>query len=147
MNLLVAGWSSGLQEMADQIYADGGFVSVYEEALADIGEATQRYEQELDILRNQYGDVFDGLGQSADASAEKINNLIGTTSTLITTYNEEVVAIKNLVNQYSDMVPVRISDTCVAMRDKDVYDPLQAKAWETVSVNSIDDIVASAEAA
>ena len=99
MSLLVSGWASGLQEMADQIYADGGFVSVYEQALADIGDATQRYEQELDTLKSQYGDVFDGLGNSADASAEKINGLIGTTSTLITTYNDEVDAIKNLVGQ------------------------------------------------
>lgn len=69
---------------------------------------------------------------------------------IITIFTKETVTdndIKNLVNQYSDMVPVRISDTCVAMRDKDVYDPSQAKAWETVSVNSIDDIVASAVAA
>ena len=99
MSLLVNGWASGLQEMADQIYADGGFVSVYEQALADIGDATQRYEQELETLKSQYGDVFDGLGNSADASAEKINGLIGTTSTLITTYNDEVAAIKDLVGQ------------------------------------------------
>ena len=69
---------------------------------------------------------------------------------IITIFTKETVTdidIKNLVNQYSDMVPVRISDTCVAMRDKDVYDPSQAKAWETVSVNSIDDIVVSAVAA
>ena len=69
---------------------------------------------------------------------------------IITIFTKEIVTdndIKNLVNQYSDMIPVRISDTCVAMRDKDVYDPSRAKAWETVSVNSIDDIVASAVAA
>ena len=69
---------------------------------------------------------------------------------IITIFTKETVTdndIKNLVNQYSDMVPVRISDTCVAMRDKDVYDPSQAKVWETVSVNSIDDIVVSAVAA
>lgn len=99
MSLLVNGWASGLQEMADQIYADGSFEPTYEQALADIGDATQRYEQELDTLKSQYGDVFDGLGNSADASAEKINGLIGTTSTLITTYNDEVDAIKNLVGQ------------------------------------------------
>lgn len=69
---------------------------------------------------------------------------------IITIFAKQVVTdddIKNLINQYSDMVPIRISNTCVAMRDKDVYDPSKAKSWETISVDSIGDIIASSVAA
>lgn len=68
---------------------------------------------------------------------------------IITIFTKETVTdddIKNLVNQYSDMVPIRISGTCVAMRDKCIYDPSQAKAWETISVNSIYDITSAVAA-
>ena len=99
MSLLVNGWSSGLQEMADQIYADGGFEPTYEQALADIVEATKEYEDSLVELQDKAKVTFDNLGEDVDEVQTEVEKLKDKTDELVGTFNGEVEAIKEVIGQ------------------------------------------------
>lgn len=99
MSLLVNGWASGLQEMADQIYADGGFEPTYEQALADIVEATEEYEDSLKDLQDAAKVTFETLGEDVDEVETEVQQLINKTDELIGTFTTEVEQIKEVIGQ------------------------------------------------
>ena len=103
MSLLVNGWASGLQEMADQIYAEGGFEPTYEQALADIVEATKEYEDSLAELQDKAKVTFDNLGNDVDEVQTEVEKLSEKTNTLIGTFNTEVDAIKDVIEQVDNL--------------------------------------------
>lgn len=103
MSLLVNGWASGLQEMADQIYADGGFEPTYEQALADIVEATKEYEDSLVELQDKAKVTFDNLGEDVDEVQTKVEKLKDKTNELVGTFDSEVEAIKDVIGQIEQL--------------------------------------------
>ena len=103
MSLLVNGWASGLQEMADQIYADGGFEPTYEQALADIVEATKEYEDSLVELQDKAKVTFDNLGEDVDEVQTEVEKLKDKTDELVGTFNGEVEAIKGVIEQIDNL--------------------------------------------
>lgn len=103
MSLLVNGWASGLQEMADQIYAEGGFEPTYEQALADITEATADYEESLKQLQDSAKVTFDTLGEDVDEVETEVQQLINKTDELISTFGNEVAQIKDVIGQIDEL--------------------------------------------
>ena len=103
MSLLVNGWASGLQEMADQIYAEGGFEPTYEQALADITEATADYEESLKQLQDSAKVTFETLGEDVDEVETEVQQLINKTDELISTFGNEVEQIKNVIGQIDEL--------------------------------------------
>lgn len=103
MSLLVNGWASGLQEMADQIYADGGFEPTYEQALADIVEATKEYEDSLAELQDKAKVTFDNLGEDVDEVQTEVEKLRDKTNELVGTFDSEVEAIKGVIGQIEQL--------------------------------------------
>lgn len=103
MSLLVNGWASGLQEMADQIYADGGFEPTYEQALADITEASADYEESLKQLQDSAKVTFETLGEDVDEVETEVQQLINKTDELISTFGNEVEQIKNVIGQIDEL--------------------------------------------
>lgn len=103
MSLLVNGWASGLQEMADQIYADGGFEPTYEQALADIVEATKEYEDSLVELQDKAKVTFDNLGEDVDEVQTEVEKLKDKTNELVGTFDSEVEAIKDVIGQIEQL--------------------------------------------
>lgn len=99
MSLLITGWSSGLQEMADEIKKEGGFEATYEETLEKIKESTQEYEDELKNLQDIANVSFDSLGKDVDDVQNKIQSLTGDTNTLINKFAQEVQSIQDVMNQ------------------------------------------------
>lgn len=99
MSLLIAGWSSGLQEMADEIKKEGGFEATYEESLEKIKESTQQYEEELKNLQDIANVSFDSLGKDVDDVQNKIQSLTGDTNSLINKFTQEVQSIQDVMNQ------------------------------------------------
>lgn len=99
MSLLIAGWSSGLQEMADEIKKEGGFEATYEEALEKIKDSTQLYEEELKNLQDIADVSFEGLGKDVDDVQDKVQSLIGDTGSLINKFTQEVQSIQDVMNQ------------------------------------------------
>ena len=45
MGDLVPAWESGIQQMADKVAGEGGFIPVCEDAFNDITEKTKEYEE------------------------------------------------------------------------------------------------------
>lgn len=103
MSLLVNGWASGLQEMADQIYAEGGFEPTYEQALADITEATADYEESLKQLQDSAKVTFETLGEDVDEVETEVQQLINKTDELIGTFTNEVEQIKDVIGQIDEL--------------------------------------------
>lgn len=103
MSLLVNGWASGLQEMADQIYAEGGFEPTYEQALADITEATADYEESLKQLQDSAKVTFETLGEDVDEVETEVQQLINKTDELISTFGNEVAQIKDVIGQIDEL--------------------------------------------
>lgn len=103
MSLLVNGWASGLQEMADQIYAEGGFEPTYEQALADITEATADYEESLKQLQDSAKVTFETLGEDVDEVETEVQQLIDKTDELIGTFTNEVEQIKDVIGQIDEL--------------------------------------------
>ena len=103
MSLLVNGWASGLQEMADQIYAEGGFEPTYEQALADIVEATKEYEDSLAELQDKAKVTFDNLGEDVDEVQTEVEKLRDKTNELVGTFDSEVEAIKGVIGQIEQL--------------------------------------------
>lgn len=103
MSLLVNGWASGLQEMADQIYAEGGFEPTYEQALADITEATADYEESLKQLQDSAKVTFETLGEDVDEVETEVQQLINKTDELISTFTNEVEQIKDVIGQIDEL--------------------------------------------
>ena len=103
MSLLVNGWASGLQEMADQIYAEGGFEPTYEQALADITEATANYEESLKQLQDSTKVTFETLGEDVDEVETEVQQLINKTDELISTFGNEVAQIKDVIGQIDEL--------------------------------------------
>ena len=99
MSLLIAGWSSGLQEMADEIKKEGGFEATYEESLEKIKESTQQYEEELKNLQDIANVSFDSLGKNVDVVQNRIQSLTGDTNSLINKFTQEVQSIQDVMNQ------------------------------------------------
>lgn len=99
MSLLVAGWSSGLQEMADEIIKEGGFESTYEDTIAKIQESTQIYENELKKLQETAQVSFDSLGKDISTAQQQTQDLINSTDQLIGEFTNEVNSIQNVINQ------------------------------------------------
>ena len=103
MSLLVSGWASGLQEMADQIYAEGGFEPTYEQALADITEATANYEESLKQLQDSAKVTFETLGEDVDEVETEVQQLINKTDELVSTFGNEVEQIKSVIGQIDEL--------------------------------------------
>ena len=103
MSLLVSGWASGLQEMADQIYAEGGFEPTYEQALADITEATAKYEESLKQLQDSAKVTFETLGEDVDEVETEVQQLINKTDELVSTFGNEVEQIKSVIGQIDEL--------------------------------------------
>lgn len=99
MSLLVDGWSSALQEMANQVYADGGFEPTYEQALADIKDATDDYQVSLGELKEAAKTTFDTIGTEVDEVQKQVEELTKDTNTLKTTYEQAVTDIANVYKE------------------------------------------------
>ena len=103
LGLLVDGWRSALQDMADAINEEGGFAPTYEQALNDINDATNEYESSLGALQDTAGVVYDDLAQGIDPIVTETEELIDDNTTLISTFNEEVDAIKAVIDQLTTL--------------------------------------------
>jgi uncharacterized protein YoxC len=86
--------------MADQIYAEGGFEPTYEQALADIKDATDSYQTSLDVLKEAAKTTYDTMGTEVDEVQKQVEELTKDTNTLKTTYEQ---AVTDIVNVYKEV--------------------------------------------
>lgn len=104
MNDLIPAWDSGIQQMADKVAGDGGFIPVCEDAFEDISEATKDYKDELDDMAQTAGFDLEEVRSGVDEVAYSFMDLIQNNDELINRMYIEMQAIQSLRTQAQALV-------------------------------------------
>ena len=104
MNELIPYWESGIQHMTDVFAGEGGFLGVCQEAFEQLHEITRNYEEGLEELENVGRINFESIGEGIDENINRTQELIMDNTELINTYEEEFIAINNIIAQLDDLV-------------------------------------------
>ena len=104
MGDLVPAWESGIQQMADKVAGEGGFIPVCEEAFENITEKTKDYEEQLDNMANAAGVSLDYITQGVNLLSDTFENLIENNDELIDRMSTEVDSIQTLRDAASELV-------------------------------------------
>ena len=96
MGDLVPMWKSGIQEMADSVAGEGGFIGVCETAFEDLTTATKDYEKQLEemagIAELNLSDVESGI----DNLSYSFSELVQDNEDLIMKMQQEILSIADL---------------------------------------------------
>ena len=110
MGDLVPAWQSGIQQMADKVAGQGGFIPTCEEAFENITEATEDYKDELDDMARVAGMSLDDVKQGVDVLADSFGNLVEKNDDLLDRMSQELTsieslkdAVRGLKEQYDDV--------------------------------------------
>ena len=103
MDEIIPQWDSGVQEMADKFAGDGGFIPVCEEALLELDEATQDYEDSLEDLEDTAGISFDEIEDGIDKNIELTEDFIDVNDDLIDRYAEQVDALQEVQREVAEL--------------------------------------------
>lgn len=110
MGDLVPAWQSGIQQMADKVAGQGGFIPTCEEAFENITEATEDYKDELDDMARVAGISLDDVKQGVDVLADSFGNLVEKNDDLLDRMSQELTSIESLAKaarslkeQYDDV--------------------------------------------
>ena len=104
MGNLIPMWESGLQIMIDNFAGAGGFIPSCQDALDELNNVTQDYENELDLLERTAGYSFSNIANGIDNNVYKVQNLIDENSQLIRQYDEQVNAVQKVMNQLDNLI-------------------------------------------
>lgn len=104
MGELVPYWESGIQHMTDVFAGEGGFLGVCQDAFEQLHEATKNYEDGLIELENTGRVNFESIGEGIDENINRTQQLINDNSELINSYEEELIAIGNVISQLDTLV-------------------------------------------
>ena len=104
MGELVPMWKSGIQEMADTITGEGGFLPACQDGFEAIEEATQDYKDELSNMADVAGISLAEVKTGVDDLASTFGNLVEANDDLITRMNTEINTIQGLKNAAANLV-------------------------------------------
>ncbi len=104
MGELVPMWKSGIQEMADTITGEGGFLPACQDGFEAIEEATQDYKDELSNMADVAGISLAEVKTGVDDLASTFDNLVEANDDLITRMNTEINTIQGLKNAAANLV-------------------------------------------
>ena len=90
--------------MTDVFAGEGGFLGVCQEAFEQLHEITRNYEEGLEELENVGRVNFESIGEGIDENINRTQELIMDNTELINTYEEEFIAINNIIAQLDDLV-------------------------------------------
>ena len=110
MGDLVPAWQSGIQQMADKVAGEGGFIPVCQDAFEEITEATENYKDELDdmarVAEVDLNDVKQGVDDLSDSFSdliEKNNDLLDRMSQEMESIEKLKDAVHGLMEEYEDV--------------------------------------------
>jgi len=92
-------WESGVQHMADVFANEGGFVPVCKDAMEELDNATQDYEDSLNDLQDTAGEDFAEIQDGIDDTIDETQELIENNDELIESYEDELEAIGEIIKQ------------------------------------------------
>ena len=96
MGDLVPAWESGIQQMADKVAGEGGFIPVCEDAFNDITDATKAYKDELDDMAQTAGFDLTDVKNGVDDLAYSFEDLITDNEELTSRMYDELDAVQLL---------------------------------------------------
>lgn len=96
MGDLVPAWESGIQQMADKVAGEGGFIPVCEDAFNDITDATKAYKDELDDMAQTAGFDLTDVKNGVDDLGYSFEDLITDNEELTSRMYDELDAIQLL---------------------------------------------------
>jgi len=96
MGQLVPMWESGIQQMADKVAGDGGFIPTCQQAFEDITDATEAYKGELDDMADAAGIDLNDVQTGVDDLAIAFEGLVEKNDDLIERMETELSAVSNL---------------------------------------------------
>ena len=146
---MIPQWDSGVQHMVETFAGEGGFAPTCEQAMNKLNDVTQRYEDKLREVEQAGGVSFDRIRQGTDETIRQTQQLIYDNQELIDKYNNELMAIQNVINQlkvleaqYDAVKKQAIAATEAAYR----YWQLENKEAADAAYNAISGGSGSAEA-
>jgi hypothetical protein len=98
MGDLVPAWDSGIQQMADKVAGEGGFIPACQEAFENVDNATQDYKEDLDQLATAAGIDLNDVKNGVDDLALEFEDLIEKNDSLVDRMGHEMEAIQSLRN-------------------------------------------------
>lgn len=104
MNDMIPQWSSGIQEMADVFAGEGGFVDVCEEAMNQLADATEEYENNLQEVENTANIVYDDIAEGIDKTISQTQDLLSNNGDLINSYRDELDVIRSIVQEMDNLI-------------------------------------------
>ena len=110
MGDLVPAWQSGIQQMADKVAGEGGFIPVCQDAFEEITEATENYKDELDNMARVAEVDLNDVKQGVDVLSDSFSDLIEKNDDLLDRMSQEMNSIEqlrdavhNLMEEYEDV--------------------------------------------
>lgn len=90
--------------MADTIIGEGGFEAVCIQAFENLDSATKQYESGLIQLQESAGQSFEEIQQGIDNTIVDTNELINVNDELIDRYNEQLLAIQDIITEMDNLI-------------------------------------------
>ena len=100
---MIPQWNSGVQHMADTFAEEGGFVPTCIDAMEQLKIATRAYEQDLNEVQQAAGQNFGDVQRGIDETKVETEELIQDNRTLIQTYQDQLNAVQNVINELQSL--------------------------------------------
>lgn len=100
---MIPQWDSGIQHMADTFAGEGGFIPTCKDAMEQLNAATETYEQDLNQVQQAAGQDFGDVQRGIDETKTKTEELIQDNGILIQTYQDQLNAIQNVINELQSL--------------------------------------------
>lgn len=101
---MVPQWTSAIQTMADKISGKGGLQQTTEASMTKIKNATAQYDKQVETLAKTAGKTTTEIGKGLDKDITKTQQLVTDNTKLITSYNNELKAVKNVCDQIDTLI-------------------------------------------
>ena len=101
---MIPQWTSGVQTMADVFAGEGGFIPTCKDALNDLNNATQDYEDSLVELQYQGGFTFNDIVAGENEAIYTAMGLLQVNNELINSYKAEFDALNAVLGQLDGLI-------------------------------------------
>lgn len=101
---MIPQWTSGVQTMADAFAGEGGFIPTCKDALNELDNATQDYEDSLVELQYQGGFTFNDIVAGENEAIYTAQGLLQVNNALISSYQAEFDALNAVLGQLDGLI-------------------------------------------
>lgn len=103
MNDLIPQWDGGVQHMADTFAGEGGFTEVCKDAMQQLGEATESYDESLKKIEETAELSFNKIYEGEDIVIDETKDLLQMNEELIESYEDQLDAVQAVINKLEEL--------------------------------------------